>query len=173
MAAAWPSTRIDGGLRTPLDAGEITGEDVFGVLPFNNTVDQVLLTGKAIRSVLEYNVATMCPNQTCEPIEFLQVAGLKVDFHIKKGNAGSRVANIDLIGKDGLLSPLSEVGEYPVAVTSFLLLPGKSPMYDLATDHKIGRTDYEVMVEYLEQHSPINQKREGRISVHYFLPRRS
>jgi len=113
-------------------------------------------------SVLEYNVATMCPNQTCEPVEFLQVAGLKVDFHIKKGNSGSRVANIDLIGEDGLLSPLSEVGDYPVAVTSFLLLPGKSPMYDLATEHKIGKTDYEVMVDYLEQHSPINQ-----VSIHF------
>jgi len=53
MSAAWPNTRIafinDGGLRTPLEAGEITGEDVFGVLPFNNTVDQIMLSGKAIR----------------------------------------------------------------------------------------------------------------------------
>ena len=78
----------------------------------------MMMTIDDFRSVLEYNVATMCPNQTCEPVEFLQVriclqmnqlqkytfhqvAGLKVDFHIKKGNAGARVANIGVVGEDG------------------------------------------------------------------------
>ena len=32
-----------------MDNLKITGEDVLGVLPFNNTVDQVKLTGNAIR----------------------------------------------------------------------------------------------------------------------------
>ena len=42
-----------------------------------------------------------------------------------------------------LLSPLSEVGEYPVAVTSFLLLPGKviSALPLLADDDE-GGGDY-------------------------------
>ena len=29
------------------------------------------------------------------------MAGLKVDFHIKKGNAGARVANIGVVGEEG------------------------------------------------------------------------
>ena len=33
----------------------------------------MMMTIDDFRSVLEYNVATMCPNQTCEPVEFLQV----------------------------------------------------------------------------------------------------
>ena len=106
MAAAWVDTDIafinDGGLRTDIEKGEITGEDVFGVIPFNNTVDRVVLAGRDIRAVLEYNVASMCPNQTCEPVEFYQVAGLKVDFHIKGHNQGRRIAKIQVKRQDGL-----------------------------------------------------------------------
>ena len=98
MVTAWPDTNIafinDGGLRTDLEKGEITGEDVYGVIPFNNTVDRVLLSGKDIKDVLEWNVADLCPNQTCEPKEFFQVSGLKIDFHIRKNNAGKRLSKI-------------------------------------------------------------------------------
>ena len=96
MAAAWDDTNIafinDGGLRTELEKGEITGEDVFGVIPFNNTVDRVVLAGRDIKAVLEWNVAGLCPNQTCDPGEFYQVAGLQVHFHIKAHNQGKRIA---------------------------------------------------------------------------------
>ena len=41
---AWDDTTIafqnNGGIRSTLDIGEITGEDVFSVFPFNNTVDR-------------------------------------------------------------------------------------------------------------------------------------
>ena len=41
---AWSDTTIafqnNGGIRSTLDIGEITGEDVFSVFPFNNTVDR-------------------------------------------------------------------------------------------------------------------------------------
>lgn len=41
---AWEDTTIafqnNGGIRSTLDIGEITGEDVFSVFPFNNTVDR-------------------------------------------------------------------------------------------------------------------------------------
>ena len=47
----------DGGLRSNLEIGDITGEDVFSVLPFNNTVDLIQLTGRDILQVLEWNIA--------------------------------------------------------------------------------------------------------------------
>ena len=66
------------------------------------------------RTILEYNVAPMCPNQTCEPVEFYQVrfildvkhstsqvAGLRVDFHIKSRNQGRRIAKIEVEDEDG------------------------------------------------------------------------
>ena len=50
----------DGGLRSNLEIGDITGEDVFSVLPFNNTVDLIQLTGRDIIEVLEWNIAGLC-----------------------------------------------------------------------------------------------------------------
>ena len=40
-------------IRSDIEAGEITGEDVLAVLPFNNTVDRLVMNGKGIRTVLE------------------------------------------------------------------------------------------------------------------------
>ena len=49
MLAAWEDAQIafinDGGLRSGLERGEITGEDVLSVLPFNNTVDKIRIRG--------------------------------------------------------------------------------------------------------------------------------
>ena len=41
----------DGGLRSDIEAGDITAEDVLSVLPFNNTVDLVELSGEDIIKV--------------------------------------------------------------------------------------------------------------------------
>ena len=58
---------------------------------------------------------------------------------------------------------------YPVAITSFLALPGKSPIYELKKEHQVGQIDYDVLVKYLKESSPITTKLEGRIAVHYFV----
>ena len=64
MVAVWPDTDIavinEGGIRTDLEEGEITGEDIFNILPFNNTVDRVRLRGDKIRRILEENIADLC-----------------------------------------------------------------------------------------------------------------
>ena len=64
----------------------MTGEDVISVLPFNNTVDLVQLSGHQILSVLEYNVAGLCPNMSCETVEFYQVSGMRLVFDIRDNN---------------------------------------------------------------------------------------
>jgi len=53
--------------------GYVTGEDVYNVLPFNNTVDRIQLTGAQLKDVLEDAVLDFCPDQTCEPEHFYQV----------------------------------------------------------------------------------------------------
>ena len=47
-----------------MEIGDITGEDVFSVLPFNNTVDLIQLTGRDIIEVLEWNIAGLSYNIT-------------------------------------------------------------------------------------------------------------
>ncbi|XP_023333826.1 5'-nucleotidase isoform X2 [Eurytemora carolleeae] len=82
MAAAWPGANIalinDGGIRTGVEKGYVTGEDVYNVLPFNNTVDRIQLSGAQLKDVLEDAVIDFCPDQTCEPEHFYQVSGLKI-----------------------------------------------------------------------------------------------
>ena len=69
-----------------MGAGDVTGEDVMSVLPFNNTVDLVQLSGHQILSLLEYNVAGLCPNMSCETVEFYQVSGMRLVFDIRENN---------------------------------------------------------------------------------------
>ena len=63
----------DGCLRSDISPGDITAEDVLSVLPFNNTIDLVQLTGADILEVLEWNIAGLCPDMICEAAEFYQV----------------------------------------------------------------------------------------------------
>ena len=45
-------------------------------------MDKVKLRGSDLISVLEWNVAGLCPEQTCEPAEFYQMAGLRVSMQV-------------------------------------------------------------------------------------------
>ena len=59
--------------RSDIEIGNITGEDVLSVLPFNNTIDRLVMNGKGIRAVLENFAAGLCPDESCFPGTFLQV----------------------------------------------------------------------------------------------------
>ena len=172
MLAAWEDVQIafinDGGLRSGLERGEITGEDVLSVLPFNNTVDKIRIRGSDLLYVLEWNVAGLCPEQTCETVEFYQMSGLRVSFEVKRDNVGERVVLAEVREEDGTYSGLVEEQYYWVAIVSFLTLPGKSPIGDLLVESVVGDTDYDVLVRYIKANSPIRESLEGRINVKYF-----
>ena len=67
--------------------------------------------------------------------------------------------------EDGTYSGLLEDQHYWVAITSFLTLPGKSPVGDLMVESVEGDTDYDVLVRYIKANSQVV---EGRINVKYF-----
>ena len=58
--------------------GEITYEDVFAILPFNNTIDRVTMPGDEIHQILEGAVSDLCPNMSCSAESFLQISGIKI-----------------------------------------------------------------------------------------------
>ena len=60
--------------------GEITGEDIYNVLPFENTVDRLTMTGADVKYVLEGYVDGLCPNSTCYPGTYVQMSGLHVVY---------------------------------------------------------------------------------------------
>lgn len=157
----------DGGLRSDISPGDITAEDVLSVLPFNNTIDLVQLTGADILEVLEWNIAGLCPNMSCEAAEFYQMSGMQVMMVISEDNQGQRVVRAEVRDQNGDYNPIDENKTYKVAITSFLTLPGKSPVADLMQDKRVGVTDYDALVEYLNDVSPIKMKQQGRIRIEY------
>ena len=140
---------------------------MLSVLPFNNTIDLVELTGADILQVLEWNIAGLCPNMSCEAAEFYQMAGMRVQMVITENNQGNRVVKAEVRQESGEHVPIDENKTYKVAITSFLTLPGKSPVADLMENKMAGVTDYDALVEYLDMVSPIMMQPQGRIQIEY------
>ena len=140
---------------------------MLSVLPFNNTVDRIEITGASLLQVLEWNLAGLCPDQSCDPPEFFQVGGARLDLVVREDNAGARLTRVEVRQQDGSYSALLEEELYSVAITSFLTLPGKSPIGALIQDQLRGPTDYDVLVKYIQHHSPLYQTIQGRIHIEY------
>ena len=101
MAAVYPDTSIafmnNGGIRNRFEIGNITLEDIFFVLPFNNTVDLLELPGRSLRAVLERAATRLDSTQPDKYPGFgLQVAGLRLEIFVNQDNQGSRLRRIQV-----------------------------------------------------------------------------
>jgi 2',3'-cyclic-nucleotide 2'-phosphodiesterase/3'-nucleotidase len=95
-----------GGIRAPVNAGPITVGEIFRILPFDNTIVTMYLTGDQVRKVLEEGTSSR---------GVVQVSGLR--FSCRQADpAGQRVKSITL--SDG--TPLSPTGRYLVATNDFM-----------------------------------------------------
>lgn len=97
--------------------GVLTKRDVLSILPFNNAVIKIELTGKLLREVLEHGVARSGGEEN-EPGRFPQVAGMTFTFDPRKA-AGQRITKITVGGK-----PLDENKTYTLATSDFLVTNG-------------------------------------------------
>ncbi len=138
-----------GGIRADLFKGPITLEQIYTVLPFDNVVVTMDLTGDQILKLLERGVRSG---------KGLQISGLKVEYDLSKP-AGSKVASASVDGK-----PLAPASIYRVATNDFLAAGG-----DLYTEFKegpnvvFGSELRDVVTDYITRHSPISIKAEGRL----------
>jgi 2',3'-cyclic-nucleotide 2'-phosphodiesterase (5'-nucleotidase family) len=106
---------INGGdIRTSIRKGEILLKNIYAVLPFNDYVVAIRLTGKQIREALEHGVGAIEDGSG----RFPQVSGLSFTYSRSAAN-GSRVKDI-LIGG----APLIPEKEYTVATNDFLAAGG-------------------------------------------------
>lgn len=96
--------------------GVLTKRDVLSILPFNNPVIKIELTGKLLREVLEHGVARSAEDN--EPGRFPQVSGLSFKFDTTKP-VGNRITEILVGGK-----PLDESKTYTLATSDFLVSKG-------------------------------------------------
>jgi 5'-nucleotidase/UDP-sugar diphosphatase len=166
---------INGGtIRTSINRGEIRIKDVYSVLPFDNYIVAITLTGKAIAETLEHGVSGI------EEAEgrFPQVAGLTFAYS-PSAPKGSRIRAILVAGK-----PLDPGREYSVATNDFLAVGGDgyrsfaeavkssktfSVIGGMLQGEKVvysdsGRWLRDVVVEYIKQKGTIAPGIEGRIT---------
>ncbi len=103
-----------GGIRASIPKGTIAIKDIYSVLPFDNYLVAIKLTGKQIREALEHGVSGV---EQCAG-RFPQVSGLSFSYN-RRAPAGSRVKEIMIGGQ-----PLDLQKEYAVATNDFMAAGG-------------------------------------------------
>ncbi|MFZ1699188.1 MAG: 5'-nucleotidase C-terminal domain-containing protein [Pyrinomonadaceae bacterium] len=109
-----------GSIRADLtyEPGPLTKRDVLSILPFNNPIVKVEVTGKLLKQILEHGVARSGPGEDGEPGRFPQVSGLKFEYDVKKP-VGSRILSITVGGKRVMHEAV-----YTLATSDFLVSRG-------------------------------------------------
>lgn len=143
-----------GGLRADIDAGPITLAEVYAVLPFNNTLVTMSLTGEQVRQVLEEGA-----NSTYGTV---QVSGLQWAYDAA-APFGARVTSVTL--PDG--TPLDPAATYRVATNNFMATGGDqfTTLTQGTNTVDTGINLVDTVVRYLEINSPVDPQVEGRLTV--------
>lgn len=106
---------VNGGdIRTSIGKGEIRVKDIYSVLPFNDYIVAVRLTGKQVREALEHGVSAVEEASG----RFPQISGLSFSYS-PAAKDGPRVKEILISG-----NPIVPEKEYIVATNDFLAAGG-------------------------------------------------
>jgi len=178
MAAIYDDTRIsfsnNGGIRSDLVVGNLTYEDIMYVLPFENTVDLVQMTGKGLRDSIENAAARIDHVDVNQYPGFgYQLSGLKVRIEVSASNSGNRVTELQEVKEDGTLDDVEDEKVYNVALPSFLVgVFNKQQGQTRGTfdgsilNHTKGQVMiYEALRDYVEKNSPLEEEIDGRLTV--------
>lgn len=161
-----PETAIafqnSGGIRTSIEAGEITYGDVLTVMPFGNALAIMDLTGAEILEALEHSVSE-APKASGA---FLQVSGMKFEYDSSKP-AGERVTKVEVLEGEEYVA-LDEAKNYAVATNAFTMKGGDGyevfeNAYNDGRGSEPGIVDYESFIDYILTLEDVNSEVEGRI----------
>ncbi|GLH02541.1 Apyrase [Gryllus bimaculatus] len=169
-----------GGLRAPIQQGDVTLGDVMRTLPHGNTVSLAEVRGELLRAALEQAVSPVPPpgprprpRRPSRPRRrSLQVSGLRVTYDLRRP-AGQRLGDVAALCHRCQVpryEPLQPDAWYPVAINSYLLRGGDG--FDVFTQSRVvdeGPHDLSVVMRYLQKQSPVVQPRDGRITVEGFF----
>lgn len=142
-----------GGVRTDLPGGNLTPQDVFNVLPFDNTLGAVEVTGAFIKEMIEDKVAYGGSG--------LYVGGMRVKVD-RTRERGDRVILLEIGGK-----PVEPDKTYRLVTTDYLL-EGNSGMEKLSALRSQAAVESgvymrEAVIEYIKSHiEPLRPKLDGR-----------
>lgn len=154
-----------GSIRADLfyNPGVLTKRDVLSMLPFNNPIVKVEVTGKTLMDILEHGVARS--REDSEPGRFPQVSGIRFTFDANK-LPGQRITQATVNGK-----PIEPNAKYTIATSDFLVSRAGDG-YTMFKDAKIliaaddAPKDSEVFEKAIKEspNSTISPKVEDRIA---------
>lgn len=168
------SAIINGGtIRTSIRQGPIMVSDVYAVVPFDNYIVTIKLTGQQILDTLEHGVSAIEEGEG----RFPQVSGIVFTYD-RLGPKGSRVKEV-LIGE----IPLASEREYTVATNDFLAAGGDgykafgdavksssdfaviggTMIGDKLVYNDSGRWLRDVVTDFIKTQKEVSPKVEGRI----------
>lgn len=100
-----------GGIRNDILSGDITYGDIIGMLPYDNTLRRIAVTGQQLKEMLTRCTALV-------PVldgNFPQCSGLRFTIHSKSHT----VSDIEILQGDGSYAPLDLNHTYSVALTNY------------------------------------------------------
>jgi 5'-nucleotidase len=132
-----------GGVRTDLGQGDLTVAEVIEMLPFNNTLVVLTLTGDQIRAAVNHGL-------TRKEGSFPYLAGCRAAAR-KKGD-GWELMSLDVKEGSGGWTPLKDDGRYRVVTNSFLASGGDgyTMFKEAAEKTDTGFIDADAFVEYAQ-----------------------
>lgn len=143
-----------GGVRESVAQGNISIGTAYQLMPFNNTLYLLTLTGAQLKDALEYGV-------TRSEGAFPYVAGMRYSADMNQPE-GSRITTIDIHSKDGEWITVDPAQTYRVVTNAYLARGGDGyvALREAADRYDTGFVDTESFIEYVKRHkklSPLEQ----------------
>ncbi len=166
-----------GGIRAPIARGDITLGSLLEVMPYNNMLVALKVTGDELIAALENGVASA----PAERGGFLHVAGMKFWYDSKKPaqtldtekgtivSRGERVVRVEILQEDGSYEPIDPNAYYIFGTNSFAA-DGGDFFYSLKQAkadkryYELFMPDYEVFMAHLARVGTVIIGKEGRIN---------
>jgi 2',3'-cyclic-nucleotide 2'-phosphodiesterase/3'-nucleotidase/5'-nucleotidase len=111
-----------GGLRVPVPAGDITAGILYEVMPFDNTLYTMKLSGADVKANIEHGIMN-------DDIGWVQISGVMVTYN-KEAEAGNRITSMAL--EDG--TPIEMDKYYTVVTNDFMFTGGDNYNFKNALD---------------------------------------
>ncbi len=139
-------------MRTNIPQGKITMEQVYTLLPFDNVIATMDLTGSQIMEILEHSAAL--------PYGRLQVSGITISHDLSKPE-GHRVGQVIVGGK-----PLVPDKTYRIVTNDFLAAGGdRFATFREGQNIQSGMELRDIFLAWLKKHSPVHPVIEERIII--------
>lgn len=146
-----------GGIRSSLDAGNISKKEVYSILPFDNKVGVVCITGRKLKDIIRSGLK----NYKNQGGEFMQVSGISYTIKLNDKNEAM------LIDVRFMSKVLNENRKYRVALPDYVINGGgglpQIPKYNICEDKFAADTD--VLSFYIQKLGEVKPMKEGRITI--------